>query len=195
MAKTDDQLIEAVIRRDGRALRELLRRLRPHCRGTLWDRYKTLGSVQADILDEAESLLFEWTLEPRARERFRPGESLGALAFRLVAEVVRQRIRPEQRQAKIAAYLAAESEGDSAPPPEASFGTEAIEEALVALPEAHRRVIVAEVRFQRGEGPPLAEALGVTMGAARVRLHRARTLLFKALVDKGLIDPQEKIHG
>jgi DNA-directed RNA polymerase specialized sigma24 family protein len=136
MAATDDQLIAGTMRGDAEALRELLQRLRPRCKGTLWDRFRALASAFSAELDEP---------------------------------VV--------------------------PPPEASYRTEALEEAIDGLAEEHREVIAAEVRFQRGEGHPLPAVLGVRSGAARMRLNRARAALFRALVDKGLIEPQEKTHA
>jgi DNA-directed RNA polymerase specialized sigma24 family protein len=194
MSATDEQLIAGTIRGDAEALRELLQKLRPRCKGTLWDRFRTLGRLQADILDEAESLLFEWALAPDARERFRPNESLGALAFRLVHEVVQRRVREERRQARLASAFSAELEESVVPPPEAAYCTEAIEEVIDSLSEEQREVITAEVRFQRREGPPVFEALGITVITARTRLCRARAALYRALVDKGLVEPQENPH-
>jgi DNA-directed RNA polymerase specialized sigma24 family protein len=194
MSKTDDQLIADTIRGDSEALRELLQRLRPRCKGTLWDRFHALGHLQADILDEAESLLFEWALAPDAGAQVRSGESLGALAFRLVHEVVRRRAREERRQAQLVSLFSAELDEPAVPPPEAAYGTAAIEEVIDSLSEEQREVISAEVRFQRREGPPVFEALGITVITARTRLCRARAALYRALVDKGLIEPQEKTH-
>jgi DNA-directed RNA polymerase specialized sigma24 family protein len=195
MDVSNDQLLRGTMRGDGRALRELLRRLRPHTQATLWDRFGNLGGAQAEILDDAESLLFEWSIDPRASELLRARESLGALAFRLVLEVVRRKARAQRRQDRIAAELSQSLDTPSVEPPQPTFGTGAIEETLMALPAVHREVLIAETNFQCGEGPPPAQVLHTSDGAARVRLCRARTVFYRALVDKGLIDPQEKVHG
>jgi DNA-directed RNA polymerase specialized sigma24 family protein len=195
MAGSNNELMEGVIRGDAWALRELLPRLRPHSLQALWDHYGYLGGVQAEILDDAESLLFEWSLGPKARTRLPVGESLGALAYRLVAQVARRRTRQRQRQARLESELVASLDFPSHPSPAASFGTGAIEKVIEGLSEAHRSVIVAQVRFQLGEGPPLAEALNTTVGVARVRLCRARAALVPLLIDKGLMDAQEKSHA
>ena len=194
MARTDEELIEALIQEDAEALRELLPRLRPCCLRVLRDRYGHLDSAQAEILADAESLLFDWSLGPRARERLPRGESLGALAYRLVAQVARRMSRQRRQQLRLERELAADLDPPSVPPPAPTFGTGAVEAAIAELPENHRQVIVGQARYQLGVGPPLAEVLSTTVESARVRLHKARGVLVGLLGDKGLVDPREKNH-
>ncbi len=192
MTTETDKLMEGVLRGDSRALRDLLVRLRTHCTQILWDRFARLGDTEAEILDDTESLLFEWSVGPRARERLPKGETLGALAFRLVSQVTRQKQRQDQRQERLVTDVP--SDGDAhADPPAAGFGTDGIVAVIEALPEFYRNVLVGEVRFQQGLGPPLDELLSVSRGAARVRLTRARAVLLRALRERGLselIDPE-----
>jgi DNA-directed RNA polymerase specialized sigma24 family protein len=181
-----EQLLERVIEGNARALRELLVRIRPHSLQVIWDRFARLGHEAEDILDEAESLLFEWSLGRDARERLLRGESLGKLAFRLVWEVVRRRRRDKQRQVDLAGEVVTHVASHSVDPPASGFGIEAIVAVILTLPETHREVLLAEARCQLGEGPPLAEALGVLPGTARSRLKRARAFLLPALAERGL---------
>ncbi len=186
MAIRTEKLIEGVLRGDSRALREFLLRLRPQCMRVLWERFARLGDAEAELLDEAESLLFEWSVGPDARERLLRGEPLSKLAFRLVWQVARDRLRADQRQERLIAGASAEAEGSSEPPPVASYGLAALQAVILALPATHRDTLVAEARFQQGKGPPPAEALAIEPVAARVRLHRARAVLLRALSERGL---------
>jgi DNA-directed RNA polymerase specialized sigma24 family protein len=77
----------------------------------------------------------------------------------------------------------------------APIDTAAIAGIVLALPATHREAIVAKLRFERGEGPELAEALGVDAVTARRRLCRARLVLATALKQNRLIEPQEVAHG
>jgi DNA-directed RNA polymerase specialized sigma24 family protein len=186
MATEMDRLLERVLRDDVHALRELLVLLRPHCMQVLWDRFAQLGDAEADILDEAESLLFEWSQGPKARDRLERGDTLGKLAFRLVWQVSRDRLRQAQRQERLIEEVLAEGGVASCDPPAPGLGTAALLAVIAALPETCRDVLEAEVAFQHGNGPPLAEALSVSPGAARVRLTRARAVLNRALREKKL---------
>jgi DNA-directed RNA polymerase specialized sigma24 family protein len=195
MPKTDDELIEGTIRRDPRALRELLLRLRPLCARKLLDRFGRLRDEQADLLDEAESLLFEWSCSPRARALLPAGEDLGTLAFRLISRVVDLRRRDRERQGRLAAEVTANADVlDTAVDPEV-FGTTRLVAAMESLPDTHRKVLIAELCFQLGDGPPLAEALGANPASARVRLHNARAAMLTALEREGTFDSPENDHG
>jgi DNA-directed RNA polymerase specialized sigma24 family protein len=181
-----DDLIERVLRGDSHALRSLLIRLQPYFVQKIFDRFAHLAAQHSDILDEAESLLFEWSVAPRARELLPKGETLGTLAFRLVSQVARQRSRQQIHDARLAVALRAEAGKASVEPPAAGFGSGAIVALILALPDTHREVLLAEAGSQLGEGPSLAEALGVKPGAARMRLQRARAVLLRALRESGL---------
>jgi DNA-directed RNA polymerase specialized sigma24 family protein len=186
MEQNNDQLIEAVRRGDSNSLRELLHRLQPHFVQKIFDRFAHLAEQHSEILDEAESLLFEWSLGPRSRELLPGGESLGTLAFRLVSQVARQRSRQEKRDLRLIGGIQAEGDGGSVEPLAPGFGVEPIVALILALPETHRDVLLAEASCQLGEGPPLAEVLSLRPGAARMRLQRARVVLLDALKRRGL---------
>ena len=195
MPRTTEQLIEGTMARDSGALRELLAQLRPWCAKKLFDRFAHLGDQAAEILDDAESLLFDWSCSPRARELLPPGEPLSTLAFRLVSRVVQQRSRREQRQRNVVQELTALAEAPAAPEAPDRSRVEGIMDVLEALPEPHRTVMLAEVRHQLGEGPPLAELFETTFGAARLRRHKARAVMWRALLEAGLVDAEEIDHG
>jgi hypothetical protein len=186
MPTDSDQLLEGLLRGDSSSLRELLVRLRPHCLQVLWERFARLGAAEAEILDEAESLLFEWSLGPGARERLLRDEPLSKLAFRLVWEVARQKLREGEHHERLTGEVRASGAEISVDPPAPGFGTEAIVAVLLALPATHGEVLAAEARHQQGLGPPIAEALTVEPVAARVRLTRARAALARALYERGL---------
>jgi DNA-directed RNA polymerase specialized sigma24 family protein len=196
MASETDKLIDGVLRGDSRALRELLLRLRPHCLQVLWDRFARLGDAETEILDDAESLLFEWSLGADARERLVRGESLKKLAFRLVWQVARDKERGEQRHQRLGNALAGAGDAAGVDPPAPGFGMGVVFTVVLALAETHREVLIAEARCQFGKGPPLEEALGLKPSAARMRLQRARAALVRALRDRGmgeLLD-EETVH-
>jgi len=186
METTDDELLEGVLRDDARALRALLARLRPQCLRVLWDRFARLGDSEAEILDEAESLLFEWSRGPGARERLLRGEPLGKLAFRLVWQVARDKLRGRQRHERLSDEVVAAGDSPAVDPPAAGFGVEPILALILALPDTHREVLLAEARCQLGGGPPIAAALAVRPSAARMRLQRARVAFLEALHERGL---------
>ncbi len=188
MSTETDALLEGVLRGDSRALRAFLLQLRPHCVQKLFDRFGYLEAEQAEILDDAESLLFEWSLSVNARRHLPEGESLGKLAFRLLAEVVRRHRRAEKSHARLVRSLTA-SPVVSQVVPAPTFETEAIVALIASLPQVHREALTAEVCFQRDGQPRPAEAMGVSEGTARVRLVRARLALVRALKG-GPLDPE-----
>ncbi|HKF49582.1 MAG TPA: sigma-70 family RNA polymerase sigma factor [Terracidiphilus sp.] len=58
-----------------------------------------------------------------------------------------------------------------------------LREAVERLPEIYRNVVILR-DIEEMDGREAAEVLGITEGAAKVRLHRARALLQKALAPK-----------
>src|SRR5450432_156083 len=159
MPSTTDQLITGTIRGDRGALRELLAHLRPHCAHKLFAHFGYLRDEQADLLDEAESLLFEWAVSPQAWELLPADESLSKLAFRLLSRVVQERRRQQRRNARLVDEMTAAADVLGTTTESEAFGTEEVVAALESLPEKHREVLLAELQFQIGDGPALDAAL------------------------------------
>jgi DNA-directed RNA polymerase specialized sigma24 family protein len=192
---SNEQVLDREEWNDPAALRELVQRMRPHCLRTLVERFTQMTPEKRDILDDADSLLFEWSVAPDRRTLLPRGAGLGSVAFRVVSQVVQKRLRAEGRHAAIVQELAREGETVTDGAAAIHFDTEAIAGIVLALPATHREVLVAKLRFERGEGPDLAEALGVDAVTARRRLCRARLVLATALKQNRLIEPQEVAHG
>jgi DNA-directed RNA polymerase specialized sigma24 family protein len=178
MSTEIDTLLDGVLRGDLPSWRSFLAELRPHCIQKLYDRFGYLADAQGEILDDAESLLFDWSIDEQARRRLPRGEALGTLAFRLVSEVVRQRSRREKRHAWLVRALSSTAEVSHEP--SSRFETDAIVAEIAALPAMHREVLEAEVAFQCEGGQRPAQVLGLREGAARMRLNRARAALLLA---------------
>lgn len=109
----------------------------------------------------------------KARARYRPGAPVGpwvlTIARRLSIDALRRRGRAKERLTR---------EGDVPEPtpiptdePTPQWVLQEVRDAIAALPESQRSV----VSMHKLEGKPLAEVaeiLGISEGAARVRAHR-----------------------
>lgn len=112
MIDTTDALLDGVIEQNSVCLRQLLTLLRPLCLRHLRSRLGRNPHDAGDILDEGESLLFEWSAHSEPRRLLPRGEPLGRLAWRLMREVLQRRARQERRHREIAASVAATADFD-----------------------------------------------------------------------------------
>ena len=189
MVDTTDELLDGVIERNSVCLRQLLVLLRPLCLRQLRSRLGREPPDAADILDETESLLFEWAVDNEPRRRLPRGEPLGRLAWRLMNEVLQRRSRHEKRHRALAQEVAATADfARQAEPNEVGFGVERIARLILALPKAECEALTVEVVHQLGGGPSVATALSLGPRAAEGRLYRARVKLLHALHEQKLID-------
>jgi hypothetical protein len=193
MNDTTDELLDGVIERNGVCLRQLLALLRPLCLRQVRAR---LGQREppeaADILNETESLLFEWSVDVEPHRRLPRGEPLGKLAWRLVNEVLQRRARQAKRQrALVEAVVTTADFPREAKPDEIGFGVERIARLILALPRADSEALTLELQHQLAGGPTVATALSLVPRAAEGRLYRARVKLLRALHESGLIDEQD----
>jgi len=172
--KSDAELMEGVRRRSEACWKEIFRRHHgPVYRYAL--RMSGSAEAAADAVQDAFLLLVE---QPG---RFDP--SLGSLGGWLVG-VARKRVLKYPPAAGEAGPADVALEGDSAL--EAltrEEAREAVREAVNALPEAYREVVLL-VEFEEMAYEDAAVALEVPVGTVRSRLHRARALLAAALAGK-----------
>jgi DNA-directed RNA polymerase specialized sigma24 family protein len=183
--------MERVLRGDSAAFEQLLLSLRPRIRFLLSDRYDWLKHAHRDLADEAETLLFEWWRR-RDEGLLRADEAPGLLAMRLVSQVARTETRHREREKRLSDKIDADIEAEGHEPQMAEPDSPELGELMddvERLPEQHREVIWAEVRFQQGDPTPPHEVLGLLPAAYRQRLHRARAALALR------IERREKEHG
>ena len=85
--QSDQEILKRFLAGDGTACAELLERMRPAVLMVLHRHYSGLAHVFADILDAAETRLFEWRRETLAgKARIDPDESLASLGHRLAKQ-------------------------------------------------------------------------------------------------------------
>jgi hypothetical protein len=189
MIDTTDELLDGVIDRNSVCLRQLLRLLRPLCLREIRSKLGRTPPEAADILDEAESLLYEWSVEADPRQHLPRGEALGKLAYRLIHEVLRRRWRQENRHRAIAEGVATGADFPrEVAASAAGFGIERIARLILALPKAECEALTIELDHQLGGGPSVAAALSLSPRGAEGRLYRARVKLLHDLHEHGLID-------
>jgi DNA-directed RNA polymerase specialized sigma24 family protein len=162
--------------RSRRATEELVDRLRPAIWRRVVLRWRDLRNEAQDVQAEAFALLVRWTNE---KHDFSQEPSLETLASRLVDQAARAMRWSHAKERTVAAGLTHEP----APPEESAQGPiegaqtqERLLSLLERLPKDHARTLHAAARAAAG-GPPLAEALRINVGAARMRLCRARLAL------------------
>lgn len=128
----------------------------------------------ADVV--AETFLVAW----RRLDDVPAGEQARPWLFGVARRVLANHYRGERRRVALADRLR-DSLHEAIPPPEVREPT-AVERALERLPEEDRELLrlLAWEELARDE---IALAMGLSRGAVRVRLHRARTKLKQAMED------------
>ena len=109
----------------------------------------------------------------RSRERFRSGAPVVPWVFRIAQNVLRDEWRSDKRNAALPTddgSLPVDAAGPSHPV--LGLAAKRVEAALKALPEDQREVVLLH-KFEGMKMEEVAEILGISSGAARVRAHRA----------------------
>jgi len=117
----------------------------------------------------------------RARERFQVGAPVVPWVFRIAQNVLRDEWRQNKRNAAdptLDGELPTHAAGPSNP--SLTGAEKRIEAALAALPEEQRSVVLLH-KFEGLSMNEVAEILGITSGAARVRAHRAYKAIASSL--------------
>jgi RNA polymerase sigma-70 factor (ECF subfamily) len=174
-AAADDQLVQAVVAGDRRALELLYRRHAPWLAGRLAAR-----TSSRDLAEEAlqDTFLAAWR---GARGYHGTGEVpawLWGIARRRLASLARR-----QRPGVLSLDAAAERVDPVAGPEEAALGRDAsvrIRAAIEHLP-AEQRAVITAVIYQGQSITQAAGAAAVAEGTIKSRLHRARLQLRKEL--------------
>lgn len=183
-----DTLLHRAVRRDGAALEALVERFGGRVFGLL---YRLTGSR-----DAAEDLMQETFLRVvRTIHEYRHAGRFEAWLFRIAANLGRDYGRRRRRHGPEASLDAdADGTGDAEPVDPRSlaaggpWGREELEQrvarCLAELPEADREVLVLR-HFSDLPFREIAELLGVPLGTALARAHRAAERLRARLGDVG----------
>jgi RNA polymerase sigma factor (sigma-70 family) len=171
---TDDELMAAYVAGDGGAFNEIFRRYAPALLRAL---------KRGASRDESSDLLQQTFLHlHRSRADFAHGAALRPWLFTIAINVKRQHLRTlaRRREAPLGDML----ENLAAPPPRTDRDElEGIAALLAELPPAQRKVIelhfIDELSFAR-----VAEAVGASLAAVRVRAHRGYEVLRQRFADK-----------
>ncbi len=151
----------------------------PASYGTLVDRYTSLAHRTAYLLGaghEAEDVVQEAFVKAfRALPSFRGGASFRAWLLRIVANETHNLVRSRRRRTATelrAASLEPVRDDDPAAQALAGAGGSALLEAVRALPEKNRAVVICRYFLDLTEGET-AEVLGCPRGSVKSRAHRA----------------------
>ena len=179
MGQADEDLMSAYVAGDARAFGELFARLAPRIHGFFLRSFRDEG-VADDLLKVTFMKLH------RARDRYRKDLRvvpwLFAIAGRVRLDELRKRLRmPEDADEE--ALARADEQAPRDPPPDREM-TDAVRAALEALPES-QRVVIHLHRYEEMTFPEIAEVLGTTAGAVKLRAFRGYETLRRQL--KGLL--------
>lgn len=184
-AESDDRLVELARNGDGEAFRQLVERHQDRIVGVtlrlLKNRDEALEAAQ-DVFVKA------WRALPRFEQRARVGTWLHRIALNVCYDRLGQRKRSGE--------MPLEDLEGLEPATDPGFGSdEAVidrqavrefESVVAGLAETYRVVFV----LRQIEGRPyeeVAEAIGISVGNAKVRLHRAREMIVQALRERGVL--------
>jgi RNA polymerase sigma-70 factor (ECF subfamily) len=143
----------------------------PHREALLATARRLTGRV-----DQAEDLVQETLLRAlRSAHRYRPGTNARAWLYRILHRV---RVDTFRERGRAPATVALEGEGPLVAPRQDWMvsGGDALERALVSVPEPYRSALVLrdlkELSYHE-----IADVLGVPPGTVMSRIHRGRSLL------------------
>ena len=145
--------------------------------------HATGDRVQAEDLAQQT-----WLRLHNARATFRKGARFSPWIYTIAANLRRDHARDTQR---LGEYLTADGSAPEQPvdPALADAGVkeraESVQAALRLLPAAYREVIVLH-RWHELSFPEIAEILGTTEGAVKVRAHRGYLKLRELLQEEGV---------
>jgi RNA polymerase sigma-70 factor (ECF subfamily) len=160
----------AYVRGDEAAFREIFSRYAPLL-GSLARRRVGNDEVAKDLVQQTFLQLH------RARFDFREGARLRPWVVTIALNVVREHLRARRRK-PVTALEAEPADRASSPAagPEVAEETARLRAALAELPDAQREVVELHW-FQGLSMSEIARAVGASVGAVKVRAHRAYTVL------------------
>ncbi|MBK7580981.1 MAG: RNA polymerase sigma factor [Myxococcales bacterium] len=168
----------AYVAGDSAAFRELFARLAP----TL---FRVLRRQLATEADATDLLQLTFLHLHRARNDFRPDARLKPWLYTIAYNLKREHFRRAKRRPE--APLELDGRSDPAVGPtghDRADAAQAVRLALAQLPESQAEVIV--LHWLEGLSfPEVAEALGVTVSAVKVRAHRGYAGMRKILGESG----------
>lgn len=175
--RSDEQLMAAWCGGDRAAFEALFQRYAGRLHGYF---LRSVGSEE-----HARDLVQQTFLHlHRARADFRQGSALRPWLYTIAANLRRQHFRTRRRKPEVAYDAATHGE------PSVAAGVttprqRVVRRALLGLPENQREVVLLHW-YEGLSFPEIAEVLGISTSAAKVRAHRA----YKTL--RSVLDPDEK---
>jgi len=179
MGPTDEELMSAYVAGDARACEKLFARLAPRVHAFFRRSFRDEG-----VADDLLQVTFMKVHRARAQYRrdLKLGPWLFAVAARVRVDELRRRFRlPEDADEDAIALAEAQPQPD---PPLDSDVKDAVRAALDALPQSQRTVIHLH-RYEGMTFAKIAQVLGTTAGAVKLRAFRGYETLREQL--KGLL--------
>jgi len=166
MGPTDEELMSAYVAGDARAFERLFSRLAPRVHGFFLRSFR-----REDVADDLLQVTFMKV--HKARHQYRPELKLSpwlfAVAGRVRLDELRRRLRlPEDADEDAVARADEQCVPDPAPDADVR---DAVRAALDALPQSQRTVIHLH-RYEGMTFAEIAQALGTTAGAVKLRAFR-----------------------
>jgi RNA polymerase sigma-70 factor (ECF subfamily) len=184
--KSDEELMAAYVNGDQRAFAELFERYAPML--------VRLMRRQIRVEDDALELVQQTFLQlHRARLDFEEGRKLRpwlmTIAFNLKREYFRRRKRRPEAPLEFEPPASTRTH-----PVERRADIERVRTALDSLPEGQREVIAMHW-FEELSFPEVAQILGLTVSAVKVRAHRGYQALRTALEKLETVTPDDAQHN
>ncbi|HZX40300.1 MAG TPA: RNA polymerase sigma factor [Myxococcaceae bacterium] len=159
--ETDEQLMERFVQGEKQAFSELFTRHAGRLQGAL---RRMVGAAADDVLQTTFLSIV------RARGRYERGAPFRPWLYTVAVNAARDHLRRHRREEPHPAGELPETPTDPAPLPDPGL-SRTVEKALAKLPDSQREAIVLH-RFEGFSFKEIAELLGVTETAVKVRAHR-----------------------
>ncbi len=175
MGPADEELMSAYVAGDARAFERLFARLAPRVHGFFLRSFRD-AAVADDLLQVTFMKVH------RAREQYDGNQRLAPWLFAIAARVRLDELRKRMRLPEDADEEALARADEQAPrdaPPDTDL-QDAVRAALERLPESQRAVIHLH-RYEGMTFPEIAQVLGTTPGAIKLRAFRGYETLRKEL--------------
>lgn len=179
------ELVEAASRGDPEAFEQIVRQ-------TYRAVYSLVYRILGDSDDAADVTQEVYIRTWKSLRRFRGDANLGTWLYRVATNAALSHARKRGRAGERIATEILEAEPAPEPGPEERVtGEREVERGLRLLPEAQRTVVVLKDMYGWSV-KEIAETMGVTEGAVKVRLFRARQRLADALAHAGNVVPLDR---
>jgi RNA polymerase sigma-70 factor, ECF subfamily len=177
----DEELMSAYVAGDARAFEQLFARLSPRVHGFFLRAFRD-ASVADDLLQVTFMKVHKARAQFDGTQRLAPW--LFTVAARVRLDELRRRLRlPEDADEE--ALARADEQAPRDPPPDTDV-QDAVRAALERLPES-QRVVIHLHRYEGMTFPEIAQVLGATPGAIKLRAFRGYETLRKDL--EGVLAP------